>query len=202
VFSVRKFLRDREALLIHFNTPMKNTRWQKPFPDDLIHAKAMMNEKLSYSTILSTDKGPYSANSFDEAHAVGCVGIIADIDDCRSVETVSHQDQGAFDDQAFGLIGGGSAPDETSCAESLDCRVGHNEWIAKGGRVAGIFVFSGPIMVRVCGSGEWADNEISLETLLASFEDDRIFSSCNGQFIEWNRDTEQWTNVEYSDIIN
>ncbi len=50
-FSIRDFLRQRQALLIHFSTVMG--REEFVFPDDLRNAMTLVDTPLSFSTILS-----------------------------------------------------------------------------------------------------------------------------------------------------
>jgi hypothetical protein len=54
--DVRDFLRKREALLVHFNTPM--SLHPKGYPHDLFDVLKSRQWAMCYSTILRSDLGP------------------------------------------------------------------------------------------------------------------------------------------------
>ncbi len=134
-FSVRAFLRERRVLLVHFNTPM-STNHPTGFPEDLRGAKSLVGVELSFSTVQATDLGPWQAASPSDANAVGCVGIVVDVEDVGSVCSVSPQDSGS---SALGSAG--VPPDADTCAESLDLRTTNNEWRVQNYNPMGLFVF-------------------------------------------------------------
>jgi hypothetical protein len=94
-FSIREFLRSREALLVHYSTLMTNHP-NLVFPHDLRNAMTMKSDPLSFCTIQAGDVGPYQVRGMDpaDANAPGSIGIIVDIpsDDC--VITVGTGDDG------------------------------------------------------------------------------------------------------------
>jgi hypothetical protein len=94
VFSIRGFLAERGAFVVHFSTPMRHDDSLR-FPDDLIRAQTMSEKGLCCSTILATDVGP-GEPSIDpaDANAVGCIGIILDFGDRDSVCAVHPSDCG------------------------------------------------------------------------------------------------------------
>ncbi len=55
--EIRRFLRDHEALLVHFSTLMA-TNPSRCFPDDLLNAMTLQNVPLSFSTIQRGDSNP------------------------------------------------------------------------------------------------------------------------------------------------
>jgi hypothetical protein len=57
-FSPREFLRQRQALLVHFSTIMA-TRMDLVFPQDLRQAMSLSGAPLSFSTIQMGDTNPY-----------------------------------------------------------------------------------------------------------------------------------------------
>jgi hypothetical protein len=155
---------------------------------------------LSFSTIQAGDVGPYHDGNMDlaAANAGGSIGIIVDIpsDDC--VVTVGAIDDGTSCNPKTGeIISGGFVPTPESCARSIDERKTSNEWLIRGFRPLAIFAF-GPILVRHPGGGE-----MSLERDLAfgQFPDCRIFSVLEGRFVEFDRETRQWTPVTYDTIM-
>ncbi len=90
-FSIRDFLRQRQALLIHFSTVMG--REEFVFPDDLRNAMTLVDTPLSFPTILS--RGPYQSDQHPAlANAPGSAGIIVDILHNSSVLTVGRSDGG------------------------------------------------------------------------------------------------------------
>ena len=82
VFSVREFLAERQALIVHFSTPMRSEDGRR-FPEDLIQAQLAI-DALCCSTIFPMDKGPYDPGLQGDpgkANAGGCVGIVLDVND-------------------------------------------------------------------------------------------------------------------------
>ena len=97
--------------------------------------------------------------------------------------------------------GFGDHTSESACVESIDKRcggghTGNNEWRVQNYKPLGFFVFQ-PIFVFE-RSGEY---QISLDQLLATFPEDRIFSNGDGAFQEYNRATHQWMPAAYCDIV-
>ncbi len=154
-FSIREFLRGRQALLVHFSTLMSNHP-DLVFPHDLRNAMTLSSDPLSFSTIQAGDVGPHQVPGMDpaDANAAGSIGIIVDIpsDDC--VVTVGANDDGTSCNPVTGeIISGGFPPTAESCARSIDERTTNNEWYVRGFRPLAIFVY-GPIWVRHPGGGE------------------------------------------------
>lgn len=204
-FSVREFLHEREALLVHFSTPM--TRHEDLlFPYDLQKAMQLTDVPLSFSTIQSQDRGPYHPGvTFEEANAVGSVGIIVDIQDDDCVLTVGQSDDGTFYDTKSGeWVSGGSPPTADACTHSIDKRKGANEWFVKNYVPIGIFLFS-PVHVRqACKIGTdtvYAEGEVGIANVIEHFPCLRVFTVCSGVFQELDRDTGQWMPVSYGDIL-
>jgi hypothetical protein len=192
-FSIRNFLREREALLVHFSTLMSNHP-DLVFPDDLRNAITLRDKPLSFSTIRADDVGPYQIPNMHpaDANAAGSIGIIVDIpsDDC--VITVGANDDGtSCNPQTGEIISGGFAPAPESCARSIDDRTASNEWLVRGFRSLAIFAFE-PIWVRHPDGGE-----VPLERDLAfsQFPGCRIFSTLKGRFVEFDRGTRKWIPV-------
>lgn len=88
-FWIRSFLRERQALLVHFSTLMSNHPGLV-FPDDLRQAAGLTDVPLSFSTIMAGDVGPYQHPDMHpaDANAGGSIGIIVDIPSNDSVVTV------------------------------------------------------------------------------------------------------------------
>jgi hypothetical protein len=202
-FSVRDFLAERKALIVHFSTPMRiddNLR----FPDDLQLAQTFSLKGLCCSTIVATDVGPYhpSLSVGGEPNAVGTVGIILDVNDEDSVCGVDPVDCGTSRDPTkpdMPIEHDGDPPTADSCARSIDHRKGNNEWVVKNFRTVGVFVFE-PIIVHTLPPGS-PEKQIDFENAISNFPDLRIFSAKNGQFAEWDRCERQWSTVEYTSII-
>jgi hypothetical protein len=194
-FSIRQLLRERKALLVHFNTPQ--SKHATGFPEDLRNAKTVRGQALSFSTILALDRGPYQVADFADANAGGSVGIIVDINEEGSVISVSGGDAGS---NQWGDLG--KPPSEQACIESIDKRNdgkpgGNNEWRVQDYIPLGIFVFSRPFVFKP-GDGEVP---ISLQEILSTFPEDRVYSAGNGSFQQYDRETGQWLPVSYSDIV-
>lgn len=203
-FSIRDFLRDRAALLVHFSTVMTRHN-HLYFPDDIRNAMSLRGVPLSFCTILSGDIGPYQGVAFESANSCGSVGMIIDILDDTSVQTVGSSDDGTYYDNKTGTwISGGSTPDSNTCAQSVDARQSSNEWFVKDFKPVGIFVFQ-PIFVRKTAETELgridAEGSISLDEVVAGFPEMRIFSIGGGQFIEYDRERRAWNRVDYAQII-
>jgi len=193
-FSVRSFLRQREALLVHFNTPM-STKHPTCFPADLRDAKENSHLELSFSTIQAGDLGPYQVANPGDANAGGSVGIIVDIKDIDSVTSVYWEDSGSSE---YGSLG--KPPDAMTCSISIDKRESSNEWRIKSFKPLGMFVFI-PAFVFVKREGWQGDVEINLFEILKEFQADRIFTTSGGKFLEYDRRMETWAAVAYGDIV-
>ncbi|MGY3618078.1 hypothetical protein [Bradyrhizobium sp. USDA 10063] len=199
-FSIRSFLRERQALLVHFSTLMSNHPGLV-FPDDLRQAAGLADVPLSFSTIMAGDVGPYQHPDMHpaDANAGGSIGIIVDIPSNDSVVTVGANDDGtSFNPSTGEIISGGYTPTSESCARSIDERRTSNEWLVRGYRTVGIFAF-GPILVRHFTGGE---GEVDRDAAFACFPQFRIFSVHGGQFVEFDRETRKWSPVSYDTIMS
>jgi hypothetical protein len=94
-FSIREFLAQREALLVHFSTPMSNHR-EIYFPQDLRIAAKLRGKALFFSTIQAGDVGPHQDPNMDsiDANAGGSIGLIVDIASNDCVTAVGPSDGG------------------------------------------------------------------------------------------------------------
>lgn len=198
-FSIREFLRGRQALLVHFSTLMSNHH-DLVFPQDLRNAMTLRSEPLSFSTIQAGDVGPHQVPGRDpaDANAGGSIGIIVDIhsDDC--VVTVGANDDGTSCNPVTGeIISGGFPPTEESCARSIDERTTSNERYVRSFRPLAIFVY-GPIWVRHPDGGEV---RLERDVVFDLFPDCRIFSAREGHFVEFDRGTGRWIPVTYETIM-
>jgi hypothetical protein len=199
-FSIRSFLRERQAILVHFSTLMSNHPGLV-FPDDLRQAAGLADVPLSFSTIMARDVGPYQRPDMHpaDANAGGSIGIIGDIPSNDSVVTVGANDDGtSFNPSTGEIISGGYAPTPESCARSIDERTTSNEWLVRGYRAVGIFAF-GPIFVRRFFGGE---GEVDRDAAFACFPQFRIFSVHGGQFVEFDRVAGRWNPVSYDTIMS
>jgi hypothetical protein len=192
-FSVREFLRDREALLVHFNTPM--THHPTGFPCDLHNAKTLSGCRLSFSTIQAGDKGPSQGGNPADANAGGSVGIVVDVKDFDSVITVDASDSGSG---PAGTLG--KQPDARTCADSIDHRRTANEWLVQNYTPLGIFVFL-PVYVFVKGPDFQGECPSNLIDIIKNFPDDRIFSTNGTSFIECDHDAGNWVTVSFREIF-
>ncbi|MBM1556220.1 hypothetical protein JQV19_06100 [Sulfitobacter mediterraneus] len=191
--GVRKLLRQHEALLVHFNTPM--TDHPVGYPKDLHDALENPQWEMCHSTILSTDLGPTQTYPA-EAAACGSVGIIVDLEPASSIISVHHGDGGS--NGRIRSPGMGSTASIESCENSILNRfAGHNEWYLSGARAVGIFCFVPP-MVYLRGLGEAEYHHLSVAN---DFPDERIFSAHKGKFLELERDNTQWAARSYGEIV-
>ena len=92
IFSPRKFLKERNALLVHFNTPM--SEHETGFPEDIRNAMTLRGVPISFSTIQAGDLGPCNISPASAANAGGSVGMVVDILDMGSVVSVGPADDG------------------------------------------------------------------------------------------------------------
>ena len=197
-FSPRAFLRQREALLVHFNTPMSEHR--TGFPEDLHDAANLRDTPISFSTIQVGDRGPCHVNPPSDANAGGSIGLVVDILDSGSIVTVGPGDDGTRASETGQHQSGGSTADTISCADSIDYRVTANEWFIQDYIPLGIFVFL-PAMVFVRDGAEQGERPTDLKEILAKFPDQRLFAAFSGSFHEFDRTTCQWKVVAYGDIV-
>jgi hypothetical protein len=196
-FSPRQFLKSREALLVHFNTPM--TSHPTGFPKDLHDARKLVATEIPFSTIQVTDNGPWQVRPPSDANAVGSVGLIVDIKDVGSVTSVGYCDIGSNSRIAGYSKGLGQPPSDQTCAESIDRRgpKGHNEWVVQDYIVLGIFIFL-PAGAFIVGSGE---RDCFLPEVLSTFPNDRIISILSGNFLEYDRGNQSWVTVPFANIV-
>lgn len=194
-FSIRNFLREHEALLVHFNTPM-SVRHPSCFPNDLRDAKSIRDVPLSFSTIQANDRGPAQGGLPADANAAGSVGLVVDISDQGSVLSVDSSDSGSI--PQLGSLG--LAPTPESCERSIRERTSINEWWVQNFYTLGIFVFL-PADVFVKWDGGQGERPANLQEVLREFPHDRILSASNGKFAEYDRATETWNAVSYADIV-
>lgn len=193
-FSVRSFLRAQEALLVHFNTPM-STKHPTGFPGDLIVARGLTAQKLSFATIQKNDRGPWQGGYPADANSAGSVGLVVDVKDVGSVITVDWADSGS---NGFGSLG--HPPNATNCTDSIVKRTNSNEWWVQDYTPLGIFVFL-PALVFVKYNGQQGEVSIEFREILAAYPDDRFFSVLNGSFIEYDRGSGNWRPTTYDQIV-
>ena len=206
-FSVRRFLRQRKALLVHFSTPM--SRHTYLFPEDLRNAMRLVDTPISFSTILANDVGPFSRPEMapHEANAAGSVGIMVDVNDAGSVVTVGPSDDGTYFDKTTGsFVSGGNPVSQATCDASIGQRRTANEWFVKNYTVIGLFVFF-PIWVRQkrivshCPDTVMAETEIPLELILSEFQRERVVTVHQGHLWEYDRTARSWRPTDYDSIV-
>jgi hypothetical protein len=196
-FSIREFLREREALLVHFSTPMSNHR-EIYFPDDLRTAARIQGKGLFFSTIQANDIGPHQDPAMEpgDANAGGSIGLIVDIPSNDCVTAVGPHDGGGFEDLNGETVSAGLPPTAETCGISIDRRTSCNEWVVRDYRPVGIFAFC-PIRV----SGPAGEGPIREEAAFELFREYRIFSVRNGSFVEYDRQARGWKEVTYAEIM-
>jgi hypothetical protein len=198
-FSVRHFLKQREALLVHFNTPMSQ-KHPTGFPNDLRHAMNLLGIPISFSTIQVGDLGPCQVPNPAASNAGGSVGLVVDIHDIGSVITVGPGDDGTQASATGNHQSGGSVPDPLTCAASIDNRVTANEWFVQNYTPLGIFVFL-PAMVFVkspVGQGERSTN---MQEILSEYPNQRVFAASSDSFHEYDRSQGHWLSIAYNSIV-
>jgi hypothetical protein len=200
-FSIREFLRDRRALLVHFSSIMTSHRDKFPFPNDLKNAAALRDKALSFCTVQSTDHWPFqkALSTVGEANAAGNVGIVVDVKDADCVTKVAANDQGSFDDEESGRDGDGHPPSLESCSHSIDARQTCNEWLVKNYIAIGVLVLP-PYVVP---SADFGEQVVKLGMILESFPELRIFSidEASKTFTEYDRQAASWSTVSYDGIV-
>jgi len=188
-------LRSRQAALVHFSTVMAE-RLDLIFPKDLQQAITLKGAPLSFSTIQVGDTNPHMTG---RDGAEGSVGMLVDIGPTTLIMSVSPSDSGSNPAGSLGL-----PPTEENCIRSVDQRVTSNEWRVQDYIPVGIFILP-PIRVRqsydVGGVPTVAEGPMSLEKVIASFPEQRIFSANADTFLEWDRASGQWRAICYGDII-
>ena len=172
-----------------------STRHQTAFPNDLIVAKRLVGEKLSFATIQKSDVGPWQGGNPADANAGGSVGLVVDVNDVGSVITVDYTDSGS---NGFGSLG--YPPDAQNCMDSIAKRTSSNEWWVTDYTPLGIFVFL-PAGVYVKQNGNQGEISVDLPTILAAYPADRVFSVWNGSFVEYDRAAGDWAPINYDQIV-
>lgn len=191
--DVREILRQREALLVHFNAPMSLHDFG--YPQDLRDALANPQWEMCYSTILKSDAGPTHGDP-SNAPACGSVGIIVDLMPETSIIIV-HNSDGGSSGRTFGA-GLGSLPSVESCKWSIDERTGgHNEWFLSGAKAVGVFCFPQPAIFNP-GRG---DQPYAVDEVAGDFPNQRFFTAMDGQYCELDRETQIWVPRSYAEIL-
>lgn len=197
-FSIREFLRERQALLVHFSTPMSNHR-EIYFPQDLQTAAQLQGRGLFFSTVQAGDVGPHQDPNMEpgDANAGGSIGLIVDVASNECVTAVGPHDGGGFEDPDTGeTVSAGWPPTAETCAESIDRRTSCNEWVVRNYRPIGIFAFC-PIRVSKPG-GEVPIDE---DAAFGLFPEYRIFSVRDRSFVEYDRQARDWKEVTYAEVM-
>ena len=194
-FSPRSFLRERQALLVHFSTVMAR-RPELTFPDDLRQAATLKDIPLAFSTIQKGDTNPHASG---RGGAEGSVGMLVDIGPGTIINSVSHQDSGSNEQGSLGL-----EPTEEHCACSIDQRVTSNEWHVQNYLPIGLFILP-PILVRrmvdIGGAPTPVEVPLELSETVKPFPGVRVFSANAEKFLELDRSSGVWRAVSYDDII-
>lgn len=195
-FSPREFLRSRNAVLVHFSTPM-TARSDLTFPNDMLQAMALQGIPLAFSTIQPGDTNPYMGG---RGGAEGSVGIVVDTVPATVICSVSPSDSGSSEIGSLGLT-----PTEENCAASIDRRETSNEWHVQDYVPVGIFILP-PIFVRqtveMRGEPVSGDVRLTLPQAIEPFAGQRIFSANGRTFLELDRSSGEWKAVAYEDIIS
>jgi hypothetical protein len=194
-FSPRAFLRNRQAVLVHFSTVMAE-HLDLVFPNDLRQAITLKGAPLSFSTIQTGDTNPHMTG---RGGAEGSIGILVDLGPGTLIASVSPGDSGS---NAAGSLG--FPPTEESCTRSIDARVTSNEWRVQDYVPIGIFILP-PIHVRqahvVGGVPTVVEEPMTLEQVIKCFPEQRIFSANAHTFLEWGRVSGGWRAIPYDDIF-
>ena len=195
-FSPRSFLRDRQAVLVHFSTVM--TRHPDlAFPHDLLRAMGLKAVPLAFSTIQTGDTNPFVEGG--RGGAEGSIGILVDIGPTTQIKSVSASDSGSNPDGSFGL-----PPTAENCASSIDDRETSNEWHIQDFVPIGIFVLP-PLLTRQVGvfMGEpvSGDTPITFDDAIAPFPGLRIFGARADRFVEFDRASGKWRDIAYDEMI-
>jgi hypothetical protein len=201
--AIMEFLAARHALLVHFNTAQSDHA--TGYPQDLLGARGVKGAPLSFSTLLAGDTGAgHSLRDSLVANAGGNVGIVVRLDAGAHVVSVDPTDSGS----KAGLNGqhqtGGLPPTLAECGRSLDARNGVNEWFVQDYTTLGMFVFlPADVFVRYSPTpGDCGEITVDLTRVLTDFPGERIFSTYPGKkrFLEYDRVTERWNEIDYSEI--
>lgn len=203
MFSIKKFLVEQEVLLVHFSTNMN--RHSTCYPCDLKNAQQLIGTPLSFSTVQVGDLGMHQATNVRSATTAGNVGMLVEIGESASDDTVGRRDDGtSHDNQSGGKVSGGESVSEESCEASIVNRVSYNEWSIRNYKPIGIFVLEPYwVWMEVVCEGEevFGDVKICLSRILSDFPEERIFTLEEGKFKEYNRAKEEWVDISHSDIF-
>jgi hypothetical protein len=195
LFSPRSFLRDRQAVLVHFSTVMAR-RPELTFPDDLRRAATLRGVPLAFSTIQRGDTNPDGGG---RGGAEGSVGMLVDIGTGTIIQSVSHQDSGSNEQGSLGF-----EPTEENCANSIDQRVTSNEWHVQDYLPVGLFILP-PIFVRrmidIGGALTPVPVCLQIPETVEPFPGFRVFSANAKKFLELDRPSGEWRAVSYDEII-
>ena len=186
-------LKAKQALLVHFNTPM--SLHPLGYPDDLRDALANPHWEMCYSTILPSDLGP-AQTDWGSAQACGSVGVVVDLQPTTRLIRVNHGDGGSMG--RLSLPGLGETADLATCTSSIDRRAkGHNEWFLADAVAVGIFSFPNPHIFKP-GEG---DAPYALDRVATDFPDQPLLTAHEGRFWRHDRASTTWQQVGYDEII-
>ena len=203
--EIRAFLREKQALLVHFSTLMaKDT--SRCFPDDLQNAWELVNTPLSHSTIQRGDTPPAMIGG-GKGGAEGSIGMVVDVGANTAVLAVGPGDIGSSYDSDIGKWNaGGSPPTRDACEDSISNRAPSNEWYVRDFIPIGVIVLP-PLQARELvdlgpGGLSHADVSIELSEVLEAFPDKRIFGADGTSFKVYDRTSGKWADIGYDEIIS
>lgn len=197
--QIRDFLISRDAVLVHFSTPMARDP-SRHFPHDMINALSLSGVPLSFSTIQRGDR--FDPDGAGKGGAEGSIGILVDLVPTTQILKVDSSDLGSSN---YGgqNTGGGHAPTPQTCADSIDQRTRSNEWFVQDYKPIGIFVLP-PLLARVPVPDvpdTFAEASISLDEIVdIHFSGYRVLSANERTFLEFDRSSRQWSAIGIGDI--
>lgn len=172
-----------------------STNHSAGFPIDLIVARGLAGQKLSFSTIQKNDRGPWQVDNPADANAGGSVGLVVDVKDAGSVAAVDRADSGS---NSYGSLG--LTPNAANCTDSIEKRTSSNEWWVQDYKPLGIFVFL-PARVFVTINGQQGEVDVDLPKVLAAYPADQIYGVSNGSFVAYDRGANCWYPTTYDRIV-
>jgi hypothetical protein len=181
--DVRRFLREKRGLIVHFSGTPGGNHLDYRYPQDLqrvVKGLAMSGVCASLVT-----PGDNSDGTNGERNAFGTIGVVLDLSDRRSLATAQPHDGGAHFRNGLRVF---DEKDELTIAdleESLSKRAGHNEWGVRDYIVRGLFaihpmeiwakVFEDPVFGTMEGAVP-----INTARLTADLPDLRVYTFRNG----------------------
>lgn len=148
VAEVHDILRSHSALVVHFSGAPKGAGAERGnlFPEDLLHiVSGQAQGGVSCSTVKPNDMFAGEARN-----AIGCIGLVLDLNQSTSLVAVSPSDCGSVEENGARVVGHEADISVGDVESSISCRRhdSYNEWVLRDFKILGVFAIR-PLEVSV-----------------------------------------------------